>query len=50
MTLDVKNIHLIFWHHKDQRFTVLDYPRNFANVAKEGLKRKTHWAAYYLTN
>ena len=30
--------------------TVLDYPRNFANAAKDGLKETTRWAAYYFTN
>ena len=29
---------------------VLDYPRNFGNVAKDGLKRTTRWAVYYFTN
>ena len=50
MTLDVKNIHSVVpRHHKDKLFTVLDYPRNFGNVA-QGLLRTTHRAAYYLTN
>ena len=30
--------------------TVLDYPRNFANAAKDGLKGTTRWAVYYFTN
>ena len=30
--------------------TVLDYPRNFANAAKDGLKETTRWAVYYFTN
>ena len=30
--------------------TVLDYPRNFGNAAKDGLKRTTRWAVYYFTN
>ena len=29
---------------------VLDYPRNFGNAAKDGLKRTTRWAVYYFTN
>ena len=29
---------------------VLDYTRNFGSAAKEGLKRTSHWAAYYFTN
>ena len=37
-------------HHKDPLCTVLDYARNFGNEAKEGLKRTSHWAAYYFTN
>ena len=45
-TLDVKNIHLVV-HHKDKLFKVWDYPRNFGNAAKEGWKRKTHWAVYF---
>ena len=49
MTLDVKNVHSVV-HHKAKLFTVLDYPRNFGNVALEGLMRTTHWAAYYFTN
>ena len=52
MTLDVKNIQFIFLHHKGKLFMVLDYPKDFgnaANAAKEGLQRKTHWAAYYFT-
>ena len=32
MTIDVKNIHSVV-HDKDKLFTVLDYPRNFGNVA-----------------
>ena len=48
-TLDVKNIHSVV-QHKDKLFMVLDYTRNFGNVASEGLMRTTHWAAYYLTN
>ena len=31
-TLDVKNVHSVV-HHKDKLFVVLDYPRNFGNVA-----------------
>lgn len=49
MTLDVENIHSVV-HHKDPLCTVLDYARNFGNAAKEGIKRTTHWAAYYFTN
>ena len=49
MTLDVKNSYLVV-RHKDKLFTVLDYPRNLGNVAKEGSMRTTHWAAYYFTN
>ena len=49
MTLDVKNLYS-FVHHKDKLFTVLDYPRKFGNVAKEGLMRTTHWTVYYFTN
>ena len=30
--------------------TVLDYPRNFGNAAKDGLKRTTRWVVYYFTN
>ena len=30
--------------------TVLDYPRNFGNAAKDGLKGTTRWAVYYFTN
>ena len=29
--------------------TVLHYPRNFGNAAKEGLQKTTHLAAYYFT-
>ncbi|CAH3152119.1 unnamed protein product [Pocillopora meandrina] len=29
---------------------VSDYPRNFGNAAKDGLKGTTRWAVYYLTN
>ena len=50
MTLDVKNIQFIFLNHKGKLFTVLDYPGDFGDAAKEGLQRKTHWAAYYFTN
>ena len=32
MTLAVRTIHSVL-HYKDKRFTVLDYPRNFGNVA-----------------
>ena len=32
MTLNVKNIHSVV-HHKDKLFTVLDFPRNFGNIA-----------------
>ena len=49
MTLDVKNSYSVV-RHKDKLFTVLDYPRNLGNVAKEGSMRTTHWAAYYFTN
>ena len=49
MTLDVENMHSVV-HHKDPLCTVLDYARNFGNSAKEGLKRTSHWAAYYFTN
>ena len=49
MTLDVENIHSVA-HHKDPLCTVLDNARNFGNAAKEGVKRTTHWAAYYFTN
>ena len=49
MTLDVENIHSVV-HHKDLLCTVLDYARNIGNAAKEGLKRTSHWAAYYFTN
>ena len=49
MTLDVENIHSVV-HHKDPLCTVLDYARNFGNAAKEGLKRTSHWGAYYFTN
>ena len=31
-------------------FTVLNLVRNLGNAAKEGLKRTTHWAAYYFIN
>ena len=47
MPLDVKDIQFIFLHHKDKLSAVLDYPRNFENAAKEGLKRTTHWEPYY---
>ena len=30
--------------------TVLDYPGNFGNAAKDGLKGTTRWAVYYFTN
>ena len=30
--------------------TVLDYPRNFGNAAKDGLKGTTRWVVYYFTN
>ena len=30
--------------------TVLDYPRNFGNAAKDGLKKTNRWAVYYFTN
>ena len=30
--------------------TMLDYPRNFGNAAKDGLKGTTRWAVYYFTN
>ena len=43
------NIHSVV-HHKDPLCTVFDYARNFGNVAKEGVKRTTHWAANYFTN
>ena len=49
MTIEVENIHLVV-HRKDLLFKVIDYPRNFTNPAKEGLKRATHWVAYYFTN
>ena len=49
MTLDVKNIHSVVYH-KDQLFTVLNYQRNFGNAAKEGVKRATHRAVYYITD
>ena len=49
MTLNVKNNHSVL-HHKGTLFTVLDYSRNFGNSAKEGVKRTTHLATYYLTN
>ena len=49
MTLDVKNIHSVV-HHKDKLFTVLNYQRNFWNAAKEGVKRATHRAVYYITD
>ena len=49
MTPDVKNIYSVV-HHKDKLLTVLDYPRNSGNAAKEGSKRTTHWAVYYFTN
>ena len=49
MTLDVKNIHSVV-HHKVKFFTLLEYPRNFENAAKEGLMRTTHWVVYYFTN
>ena len=47
MTLDVENIHSVV-HHRDPLCTELNYARNFGNAAKEGLKRTTHWATYYL--
>ena len=34
-------------HHKYKLFKVLHYARKFGNAAKEGLKRPSHWAAYY---
>ena len=49
LTIDVENIHLVV-HRKDLLFKVIDYPRNFTNPVKEGLKRATHWVAYYFTN
>ena len=49
MTLDVENIHSVV-HHKEPLCTVLDYARNFASAAKEGLKRTSHWAAHYFIN
>ena len=48
-TPDVKNI-LSVVHQKDTLFTMLDYPRNFGNLAKKGLIRTAHGAAYYFTN
>ena len=30
--------------------TVLDYSRNFAKAAKDGLKGTTRWVVYYFTN
>ena len=29
---------------------VLDYPRNFVNAAKDGLKRTARWVVYYFSN
>ena len=46
MTLNVKNVQSLVCH-KDKLFTVLDYPRNLRNEAKEGLKRTTHLVVYY---
>ena len=46
MTLDVGDIHWVV-HHKYKLFKVLHYARKFGNAAKEGLKRPSHWAAYY---
>ena len=40
MTRGVKNIYSAV-HYKDKLFTVLDYPRNFGNVANEGLMMNT---------
>ena len=40
MTRGVKNIYSAV-HYKDKLFTVLDYPRNFGNVANEGLMMST---------
>ena len=45
-----RGTHCSVVYHKDKFFTVLDYARNFGNAAKEGLKRRTNWAAYYFTN
>ena len=41
---------LNFLHPERKLFTMLNYLKNFGNAAKEGLKRKIHWAAYYFTN
>ena len=49
LTVNGENIRSVV-HHKDKPFTVLDHARNFGNAAKEGLKKGTHWAAYFLTN
>ena len=40
MTRGVKNIYSAV-HYKDKLSTVLDYPRNFGNVANEGLMMST---------
>ena len=40
MTPGVKNIYSAV-HYKDKLSTVLDYPRNFGNVANEGLMMST---------
>ena len=46
MTLDVENLHSVV-HHKNQVSTAFRYAHNFGSTAKEGLKRKTSWSAYY---
>ena len=43
MTLNGKNIQIIFLHYKYKLFTVLNCPRNFGNAVKDGSKRTSHW-------